>query len=139
MLDRWQVLVARVSDDYQPDAARAAFDDLITRYTTAERRYHDFRHIKACLRLLDTVRGLARIRLGPGIGFPSRAIKNSPVFSRPSADLRHRLFPGRLRIRRARKPKPIACKGLGLKVAVPVLCQSFGTGGSAYGNDAIAS
>src|SRR5580698_10201794 len=60
MLDRWLALIARVSDDFHPDAAREVFDDLFARYTAADRRYHDFHHIEACLRLLDSVRGLAR-------------------------------------------------------------------------------
>jgi len=60
MLDRWLALIARVSDDFHPDAAREVFADLFARYTAADRRYHDIRHIDACLRLLDSVHGLAR-------------------------------------------------------------------------------
>jgi len=60
MLDRWLPLIARVSNDFRTDAARAVFDDLFARYTSADRRYHDFRHVADCLRLLDSARGLAR-------------------------------------------------------------------------------
>jgi predicted metal-dependent HD superfamily phosphohydrolase len=60
MLDRWLTLIDRVSDQFRSDAARVVFDDLFARYTAADRRYHDFRHIDACLCLLDSVRGLAR-------------------------------------------------------------------------------
>jgi predicted metal-dependent HD superfamily phosphohydrolase len=59
MLDRWLTLAARVSDPYLPDAARAIYDELFTRYTAADRRYHDLRHIETCLRLFDSVRALA--------------------------------------------------------------------------------
>jgi predicted metal-dependent HD superfamily phosphohydrolase len=59
MLDRWRALVARVSETPGHDAGRAVFDDLYSRYTAADRRYHDIHHIEDCLQLLDTVRALA--------------------------------------------------------------------------------
>jgi predicted metal-dependent HD superfamily phosphohydrolase len=59
MLDRWRALVARVSETPGHDAVRAVFDDLYTRYTAADRRYHDIHHIDECLRIFDTVRTLA--------------------------------------------------------------------------------
>jgi len=59
MLDRWLALVARVTETPGHDAARAVFDDLYTRYTAADRRYHDIHHIDDCLRLFDTIRALA--------------------------------------------------------------------------------
>jgi predicted metal-dependent HD superfamily phosphohydrolase len=59
MLDRWRALVARVTETPGHDAARAVFDDLYTRYTAADRRYHGFHHIDDCLQLFDTVRALA--------------------------------------------------------------------------------
>jgi predicted metal-dependent HD superfamily phosphohydrolase len=60
MLDRWLSLIARISTQFRADAARAIFEDLFARYTAADRRYHDFRHIATCLGLLDAVRLLAR-------------------------------------------------------------------------------
>ena len=59
MLDRWRALVARVTETPGHDAVRAVFDDLYTRYTAVDRRYHDIRHIDDCLQLFDTVRALA--------------------------------------------------------------------------------
>ncbi len=59
MLDRWLALVARVTETAGHDAARAAFDDLYTRYTGADRQYHDIHHIDDCLRLFDTAATLA--------------------------------------------------------------------------------
>jgi predicted metal-dependent HD superfamily phosphohydrolase len=59
MLDRWRALVARVSPTPGHDAVRAVFDDLYTRYTAADRRYHDIHHIADCLQMFDTVRDLA--------------------------------------------------------------------------------
>jgi predicted metal-dependent HD superfamily phosphohydrolase len=59
MLDRWRALVARVTETPGHDAGRAVFDDLYTRYSAADRRYHDIHHIENCLQLFDTVRALA--------------------------------------------------------------------------------
>lgn len=59
MLDRWLMLLTRVSDHLDTGAGRAVFDTLLTRYTAPDRHYHNLRHIDACLRLLDSVRGLA--------------------------------------------------------------------------------
>jgi predicted metal-dependent HD superfamily phosphohydrolase len=59
MLDRWRALVARVTETPGHDTARAIFDDLYARYTGADRRYHDIRHIDDCLQRFDTVRALA--------------------------------------------------------------------------------
>ena len=59
MLDRWLALIARVTETPRHDAARAVFDDLHTRYTAADRRYHDIHHINDCLQLFDNVRTLA--------------------------------------------------------------------------------
>ena len=59
MLDRWLALIARVLETPGHDAAKAVFADLYTRYTAADRRYHDIHHIRECLRLFDTVRALA--------------------------------------------------------------------------------
>ena len=52
-------LIARVTETPGHDAARAVFDDLYTRYTAADRQYHDIHHINHCLQLFDTVRALA--------------------------------------------------------------------------------
>lgn len=59
MLERWLTLVGRVSPGGSGPEARAVHQDLVARYTAAERRYHDLRHIEACLNLLDGVRRLA--------------------------------------------------------------------------------
>jgi predicted metal-dependent HD superfamily phosphohydrolase len=59
MLDRWLALVTRVAEAPGHDVARAVFDDLFARYTGADRRYHDIRHIDDCLQLVDSVRNLA--------------------------------------------------------------------------------
>ena len=45
MLDRWLALIARVVETPGHDAAKAVFEDLYTRYTAADRRYHDIHHI----------------------------------------------------------------------------------------------
>jgi predicted metal-dependent HD superfamily phosphohydrolase len=59
MLDRWCALIDRVTVTPGHDAARAVFDDLYTRYTAADRRYHDIHHIDDCLQQFDAVRALA--------------------------------------------------------------------------------
>ena len=55
MLERWLALVGRASDAGDAGRAEAAFEDLRKRYSGAERHYHDFRHIEACLRVFDSV------------------------------------------------------------------------------------
>jgi predicted metal-dependent HD superfamily phosphohydrolase len=60
MLDRWLALVTRVSIPPVPDAAHAVFDDLVTRYTAVNRRYHTLAHIDACLQVFDRVRTVAQ-------------------------------------------------------------------------------
>ena len=59
MLDRWSALIARVTEMPGHDRARAVFVDLYTRYTAADRHYHDIHHIDHCLQLFDTVSALA--------------------------------------------------------------------------------
>jgi len=60
MFDRWRGTIERVTNLYDADAARDIFDDLLTHYTCANRRYHDIRHIGFCLRQLDSVWGIAK-------------------------------------------------------------------------------
>jgi len=60
MRERWLELVDRVADGAAGEEAERVFDDLVRRYGATERRYHNWSHVEACLRVFDTVRGLTQ-------------------------------------------------------------------------------
>ena len=95
MLDRWLALIARVTETPRHDAARAVFDDLHTRYTAADRRYHDIHHINDCLQLFDKGRALVRNPMPSSLrsGSMMRSMTaTNPTMRRPARAWRIRLM-----------------------------------------------